>query len=76
MGGCQNFGWKKSKKWKKSGGGCNFGLILGWDENAFFEILTESVFVPSQEVDRLTKIHIWHSGDKKSASRLEPRAPI
>ena len=27
MGGCQNFGWKKSKKWKKSGGGCNFGLI-------------------------------------------------
>ena len=39
-------------------------LLLGWGRKAFFENLTESVFVPSQEVIRLTKIHIWHSGDK------------
>ena len=27
MGGCQKFEWKKSKIWKKSGGGCDFGPI-------------------------------------------------
>ena len=27
MGGCQKFWLKKSKIWKKSGGGCDFGSI-------------------------------------------------
>ena len=27
MGGYQRFEWKKSKIWKKSGGGCDFGQI-------------------------------------------------
>ena len=32
-GGCPKFGWKKSKIWKKSGGGCDFGLI--WENRSY-----------------------------------------
>lgn len=33
-------------------------VIVGWEENLFFEKLAGSVFAPSQEVDRLSHGHL------------------
>ena len=62
MGGCQNFGWKKSKKWKKSGGGCNFGLI--WENIQYlYRIFSCSPPLPSVPGHKITNFQRWHNID-------------